>query len=124
MKLLKRKEKLGQTESIEINLPMYPIDIHCFTPAMEKKLVQECGWDSIQDAYGATGYYPEENVVVVRFQKDDVNTVAHEMYHAVEFINKHIGHDIGNKTDEPSAYLIGYLIEEYYKCKKKTKTSS
>ena len=41
--------------------------------------------------------------------------LAHEIFHAVEFIMERIGMELTIKSDEAYAYLIGYLTEEIYK---------
>jgi hypothetical protein len=41
--------------------------------------------------------------------------LAHEIFHAVEFLMDRIGMKLTNESDEAYAYLISYLTEEIYK---------
>lgn len=42
-------------------------------------------------------------------------TLAHEIFHAVEFIAEKIGLKLTDDSDEAYAYLIGYITTEIYK---------
>jgi len=117
MKLYAKKEKLVNAESFTIDVPMYYCRIQCFTPKMNKELEDKHGWDKCADGR-AENHMEESRQILVRFNVDDPGTVAHEMLHAVQFIMNHIGHTTDPDGDEPSAYLLGYLVEQYFAFKK------
>lgn len=41
-------------------------------------------------------------------------TVAHEIFHAVEFLFRRIEIKLCNKSDEAFAYLIGFITKKFY----------
>lgn len=41
--------------------------------------------------------------------------LAHEIFHAIEFLFRRIEIVLCNKSDEAYAYAIGYLTEQFYK---------
>ena len=41
-------------------------------------------------------------------------TLAHEIFHAVEFLFRRLNTNLTLDSDEPYAYLIGYLTEQIY----------
>lgn len=60
-------------------------------------------------------------VVCIRFYEYDcananrnASTVAHEMFHAVEMMLMERGLEHSEEASEAWAYLLGYLIEEFY----------
>ena len=118
-----RKEK--SLKCIEIPLDIYKCSVIVIMSKEAKILEKDWG----KGGYGGTttSYLKEQNEVLITLEKPTLDNIAHEFLHAVQFIMKWIGHDIENKDggDEPSAYLLGYLIKEFNKkrklCKKKTK---
>lgn len=117
MKILANREKLVKAKSLHIKLPMYYIDVYCLTPSMNKELVEKHGWENCHDGQ-TRNYIGEHRQVMVRFNYDTPGTVAHEMLHVVQMVMSAIGHNYDETGDEPSAYLLGYLVEEYYRLKK------
>jgi len=43
------------------------------------------------------------------------SVLAHEIFHAVDFIMRHIGITLSPDSDEAYAYLIGYVTREFFK---------
>lgn len=117
MKLIAKKEKPVNADCLSIEIPMYHVTVHCFTPKQNKVLEDKHGWDPCRDAQ-ARNYIDTSREIIVRFRYDTQGTVAHEMLHAVQFIMEAIGHTPDPDGDEPSAYLLGYLVDEYYRLKK------
>lgn len=52
---------------------------------------------------------------IIRFGKNPSHsTVAHEIFHAVEFLMIKLNMPLSLQNDEAWAYLIGYITGEYY----------
>ncbi len=47
--------------------------------------------------------------------KKTPGTIAHEVFHAVEFLMDRIGIKLDPNSDEAYAYLTGYITDEIYK---------
>jgi hypothetical protein len=45
----------------------------------------------------------------------DKGVLAHEIFHAIEFLMHKVGIPLSKKSSEAYAYLIGYVTEEIYK---------
>ena len=46
---------------------------------------------------------------------EEYGTLAHEIFHAVDFILRRVGITLSDDSHEAYAYLIGYLTKEIYK---------
>ena len=47
-----------------------------------------------------------------------IGTIAHECFHATAYIMDVIGCELKEESEEPYAYLLGYLVDEFVKFKK------
>lgn len=59
-----------------------------------------------------------QTIVRLRSKPNDphgYSVVAHEIFHAVDFIMRRIGITLGSDSDEAYAYLIGYVTREFFK---------
>jgi hypothetical protein len=117
MKIIKNIEKVVDVPCISIPVHIYECTIEAFTPKQNRKLVSKHNWEDIGQG-SARNEIADRGAVIVRFNKDTPDIVAHEMLHAVQFIMDRIGHKSDSDFDEPSAYLLDYLVREYYKGKK------
>jgi hypothetical protein len=120
MEIIAHKEKIIKANALLIDLPMYYVKVYVFTPKMNKELTEKHGWDECEDAQ-ARDYIKSHRNVMVRFKNETPGIVAHEMLHVVQFVMEAIGHNLDESGDEPSAYLLGYLVDEYYRLKKDLK---
>jgi len=120
MELIAYKQKITKAKALFIDLPMYNIKVYVFTPKMNKELTEKHGWEKCYDGQ-ARNYIDDHRNVMVRFNYDTEGNVAHEMLHVVQFVMEYIGHNLDESGDEPSAYLLGYLVDEYYRLKKELK---
>lgn len=102
-----------------IKIPLYNCEVKILSGNKAKKLEKD--WETETSGYGGLtrDYLKINGDVVISFFKDNpkISTVAHEFYHAIDMIMNFIGHKRDNTIDEPSAYLMGYLIDEYNKLK-------
>ena len=117
MEIIAYKEKIIKANALLIDLPMYYVKVYVLTPKMNKELIEKHGWDDCTDAE-SRDYIKSHRKVMVRFKKETHGIVAHEMLHVVQFVMQAIGHNLDESGDEPSAYLLGYLVDEYYRLKK------
>lgn len=117
MKIIIDKKKEVYAKSLHIKIPMYYVDVYCFTPKMNKELENKHEWDVCESGL-TMNRIKESRLLIVRFRDDSPSVVAHEMLHVVQMIMTFIGHNYDESGDEPSAYLLGYLVEEYYRLKK------
>jgi len=53
----------------------------------------------------------------ILFNDTTPKTIAHEIFHAVEFLFRRIGIGLVYDSGESYAYLIGYITDEIYKMK-------
>lgn len=72
---------------------------------------EECGGWAVED--GNTGNYLIWIPRMMR-QAQDYNSLAHEVFHIVDFLMAKIGIKLTMKTCEAYAYLIGHLTGEIY----------
>jgi len=61
-----------------------------------------------------------ENFVIIRTHLLPIDpashgTLAHEIFHAIDFVLRDVGMVLSEQSYEAYAYLIGYLTKEIYK---------
>ncbi len=96
-----------------IKVPIYPFHIiFCIiTDEARNKYMPGDGYTTLkEDSY---------DVIVYLDKKASEATVSHEIYHAGEIIMHKIGHIHPEPPNEPLAYLIGWITEQYYIFNKK-----
>lgn len=64
------------------------------------------------DTRGYTILLPDGSIVIILRDDTDIPIIAHEAFHATEFIMDRIGCTLTNETSEPYAYLLGYIVEQ------------
>lgn len=115
----KNKKISNKMKCKVIDIPLYKCEIKMVFGDKAKKLEKD--WEKETDGYGALtrDYLGVNGDILISFfsNKPKIETVAHEFFHAVEMIMNHIGHKRANTIDEPSAYLMGYLIKKYKELK-------
>lgn len=75
--------------------------------------------DSFSDSNrGHTIFLEEANTIIVWIHKDSVNDfsiIAHECFHAVEYVMEHCGIIHSGDSSEAFAYLLSHVIEQIMK---------
>ena len=103
-----------------IELPIYTCSVNFIFGDDAIKL--EKSWGKRTSGFGGLtrNFLKDNGTVLISFpdKKPKLEYVVHELHHAVDMIINDIGHKKDPEGDEPSAYLIGYLISEYLKIKK------
>lgn len=101
-----------------IDVPIYKCKVKILFGEGAKKLEKD--WNKKFEGWGGlTRNYLDDGEVLVSFfdKRPKLEHVVHEFHHATDMIMKNIGHKRDPESDEPSAYLMGYLINEYKKLK-------
>ena len=119
---VKKQKKLGNVYLIKV--PLYRCSVELLFGKTAQKI--EDMWNNGKITWeGNTRNYLEQRRVMVSFkdQNPSKGTVVHELCHATQMILKDAGHNFyeGSKGDEPFAYLLTYLVEQYYEVHKKIK---
>lgn len=114
--------------NVIIPLVIYPFEVMFSVGQTDKELKGEldkfgCNWSDLlilpPTGLGRT-VMTDSNHTIIRFNEWPVTckqygTLAHEIFHAVDFIFRRIGMTLSEDSDESYAYMIGYLTEEIYK---------
>ena len=128
--LMKVTKKQSKKRSLNVIIPLvvYTFDVMLSigqTNGELKKSLEKyrCDWSDLLElsptSLGRT-VMTDSNHTIIRFTKwpetcQQYGTLAHEIFHAVDFIFKRIGITLSEDSDEAYAYMIGYLTEEIYK---------
>ena len=105
---------------LERKLKQYDIDRACL-----QEIVDEIDDSSTGRSFAITDsgpfllWMPRIPETAVEF-----GTLSHEVFHTVCFIMKGIGAEFSDDSEEPYAYLVGYLTEKILKAFKITFSSS
>ena len=116
-----------------VDLVIYPYDIWfsmgesdgVFTRTISERLPDEHFEDLKEDIIcslpaecrGRTYHHLIGGQTIIRLPKkpktaQEFGTMAHEIFHAVDFITRRIGLRLTPNSDEAFAYLIGYVTEQ------------
>jgi hypothetical protein len=111
-----------------VPLAVYPFDVMCSFGESDDKLksaIQKYGgkWNKVmmisENAKGRTVVLNGGQTLLRLFKYpidcEDYGILAHEIFHAVDFLMRRINIKLTKKSDEAYAYLIGYLTEQIYK---------
>lgn len=119
-----------------IDLVVYPFDImfsigesdkefmRTLKDRLPKKYLPKKSEDNIcqleDECRGRTWHHLEGGQTIIRLKKkpkseQEMGSLAHEIFHAVDFIFRHVGIQLSSDSDEAYAYLIGYITEQFYK---------
>ncbi len=103
-----------------IRVPLYRCSVELLFGKQTKELEEK--WGQKVDYDGHTRNYLDVTRRVTICFKDNnpiISTVVHELCHATQMILKGAGHNYYKQAgDEPFAYLLTYLVDEYQKFKK------
>lgn len=90
----------------KIKLPIYPFDIvfTILSKEGEKSFTDFTEAKVIKDDLTIFFYFRDEKV--------NIPTIAHEVFHATEFIMLTVGQQAGQMPNEAWAYLLEYLMRE------------
>lgn len=89
-----------------IKLPMYPYDVTFFLvkPAVAKLYLP---------SYGRCQVTKDDHIFIYfKHKKPEPGVVAHECFHAVEYIMERIGQKLNDAPNETWSYLLQYLVYE------------
>lgn len=115
----KEKEVKNKLLCHKIDIPIYKCAVKIIFDKQAKQLEKE--WRGTISGFGGLtrDFLKESGIVLISFpnKKPKTEDVVHEFYHAVDLIMSYIGHNNSSSSDEPSAYLMGYLIKEFKKIK-------
>jgi hypothetical protein len=104
---------------------IYDFDLIIFTGGTEKeisKYLKSIVPDDVEDEvdeidFKSRGYtfMFSSGQTIIRFGKDsNMGTVAHEIFHAAEFLMRRLRMTLSDDSSEAYAYLIGYITNQYY----------
>lgn len=110
-------EKKTSVDCIDIEIPIYGITLKILNKKNTETLDKI--WKSKNTGYDMSTTDLENGIIIIRIYKYKDSSIVHELYHVVDFIMDHINHNKDKSSDEPSAYLMGYLYSEVMKIKKK-----
>ena len=116
----KDKEVKKSIKCEDIDIPIYKCKVRLLFSKNAKILEKD--WkkkDSSNCGAVTRNYLKDDGSVCISFfkLKPEIDDVVHEFHHATDMIMNHIGHNKSPESDEPSAYLIGYLIKKYKELK-------
>ena len=104
---------------------IYPVPIHIFYGEEDnahkyfKKTLEKKDKKHIKEffvgEYNARTCQTNYSGIALHFKCISHTTIAHEMFHCVEYIMKHIGVSHCDETSEQFAYYLGYLVEQVNK---------
>lgn len=130
-------------QKFNIDLVVYPVTIHFFIGhndgEFRSELINTISSNCLEDLDkdpailsfddlaidGRTIATTQANIILVRLRRHigsptDHGVVAHEVFHAVAYCLHRCGLTFKiNKSDEAYAYLMSYIIEQFYKKLKK-----
>lgn len=96
----------------EIMVPLYEC---AFYLTFDRAMVPECDGETLPDSACASVSVSDEGSLWVFFDTTretvSVNTLAHETYHLVARILECIGCPQTQDSEEPAAYLMGWLMQ-------------
>ena len=101
----------------KIKKTIYPVPVYCganFTKEEYEKVFKRSWDDFLEENYCADavcGSY-QSGIFIGFIIPPSAATIAHECYHAANYIYKRIGAKIDMENDEPFAYLLDFLVEE------------
>lgn len=104
---------------------IYPCNIYVFKgftfEEAKKDLLEICGEDySIyinDNTFNTLGHTIKtpNGTILIMLRENNIPTIAHEAFHATEFIMEYIDTPLNQSTSEPYAYLLGYIVEQIIK---------
>jgi hypothetical protein len=124
--MLKKKQSIANLQVIPATI--YPCNIYVFKgftfEEAKEDLLEICGEDykvyinkHTFETPGHTIKTPQGSILIMlnRDNLDDMPIIAHEAFHATEFIMEYINTPLTDSTSEPYAYLLGYIVEQIIK---------
>lgn len=116
---IKNKDKKLKLDCYVIDVPIYKVKVKIL---LGKKALQlERDWSKPTSGFGGLcrNYLDDEGMVLVSFpsNKPRIDNVAHEFHHATDMIMGYVNHKKNSEGDEPSAYLLSYLMREFLRIK-------
>lgn len=99
-----------------LNTGIFPLTVYTSTKASDfKKIDNEIVEIHFNDSYDAkTVRLPHGDVFIHFKAKPTPSLVAHELFHAVEFVLEFVGISHCKESSEVYAYLIQHLTKQYY----------
>lgn len=116
---------IPKTEYTIIPLVIYPFEVMVsfhkkfkdLEKVLKEKLPEDCHKDInlFDDESDAKTIQFSNNCIIIHYRVLCHRTIAHEIFHAADFLLRTIKITLSDDSDEAYAYLIGYLTEEIYK---------
>ena len=97
--------KSDYVKSRTIQLPIYPYEVHFFILTKEN-------YKFLGKSYARTEREGKDIFVYMK-QNIEIDIVAHEIFHCVEFIMDGIGQKYGEVPNESWAYLMQFIMNQY-----------
>ena len=126
MQYFANKEITKTVKSYMIPVDLYKRNVEIIFSPQSEKLEKDWGKETAGVEAQTRNYINECGKVTISFYATSINisTAVHELAHATQMILFHAGHDHAQEeADEPFAYLLGYLVEEFFKLCKKQKVT-
>lgn len=103
-----------------IEIPLYHCSVQIIRNQKDKaKIEKEWELPKTGKLGAVTRNYLEEDgnvLIIFNNEKPSPSTLAHEFTHVAQMVMKYIGHNHCKEDyDEPTAYLVGYLVSEFHK---------
>ena len=100
----------------KLRVPIYgrPLEI-IITKNVEKALNKIYKDNVGGDILGGVVEKSNGHIVIILEPKADINTICHESFHATVMILGDCGLELGDKSEEAYAYLIGWVAEKINK---------
>ena len=101
----------------KIKNTIYPVSVYCganftkeeyertFKRSYDEFIEKHCCADAVCSSY-------QKGIFIGFIDVPSAGTIAHECYHAANYIYRLIGANADLENDEPFAYLLGHLVEE------------
>lgn len=106
---------------VRIKNPIYKSDLIIIQDKSIQKVIDTYNIDWDANGFDGVSFrYPKKNgylqYVIILTDPVNINIIAHEALHIVNYMFQDFGivYDVDN--DEPAAYLLGWIVNEITKC--------
>lgn len=101
---------------IKIDLPIYKTYIKVYVTDDFKGVTKKLGFefDNLDD-YGGFQFVHEGIQYIFTTSEISHGDLAHECLHVAKSVLRGIGLTLSDHTEEAETYLMGYIIDEYYR---------
>lgn len=105
----------------QISIPLYHCYLRMIHSTDKYTISQEYGLDEVENTNAMC--LSRGNIICLVFFEEtpSINSIVHEIVHAVNKVFCHIGQEADEHNDEVAAYLAGWMAGEVEKFLKKSK---